>query len=517
MSTFLGFGLINISTVRGLTFDLQDRGPTYSGFTPLSVVPGGTNMSIWCDIQYWGIGLSGDFNVSFRVSLDTTINLADPEIAKVLVPSIFAGDWADVLWYGTFPKGITNETYYVGWIIDIDEDVFENDEANNNIYETPSQLEVVIEAELYDRGLSYSGFTPTEVMPGVTQFSIWCDIENVGLAPSGPFNLSFLASFNPSVSLALDFEIARVTVPSIMNGSYADVSWTGTFPYIPFSGYYVGWEFDIDDDVDEGSEYNVGYASFYPLSVVNKSDLTDRGASYSGMSEMSVEPGVTTFSVFADIENIGLMTSEASNVSFYASLDTNITTSDYYLGYDDLLPLLNGSYSDVTWAGIFPNISDGSYYIGWISDVNDDVDEGNEGNNQAHLSTQLIVDSAAPTSLISFTPIAGPYTVDTSTEFTITSDDGSGSGIDEISYRVDGGTWNEYTTPFTLSGYASGNHTIEYFAVDNLGNTESIESVDVYIQPPSSGIPGYEPLIIIGILTVTSIVFLISKRKKNKL
>ena len=137
------------------------------------------------------------------------------------------------------------------------------------------------------------------------------------------------------------------------------------------------------------------------------------------------------------------------------------------------------------------------------------------GNSPAHLSTQLIVDATAPTSLISFTPVAGPLTVDTSTEFTITSDDGSGSGIDEISYRVDSGTWNEYTGPFTLSGYATGNHTIEYFATDNLGNTESIKSVDIYIQPASGGIPGYDPILIIGILTSISVIYIISKRKKN--
>ncbi|KKK68588.1 hypothetical protein LCGC14_2942550, partial [marine sediment metagenome] len=376
----------------------------------------------------------------------------------------------------------------VGWLIDIDGDVGEGNEANNAVYETSYQLDIVKEAELYDRGVAYSGFTPTDVMPSVTQFNIWCDIENVGLAPSGSFNVSFRASYNPIIS-TLDFEIAKVTVPSIMNGSYADVSWTGTFPYMPFSGYFVGWLIDSDYDVDEGDEEDVGLAADF-INVFNKSDLTDRGPSYSGMSETNVEPGVTAFSVFADVENIGLMTSEASNVSFYASLDTNITTSDYYLGYDDLLPLLNGSYLDVTWAGIFPNITEGTYYIGWIIDVNDDVDEGNEENNQAHLSTQLTVDGTAPTSLISFTPVAGPYTVDTSTEFTITSDDGSGSGIDEISYRIDGGTWNEYTGPFALSSYASGNHTIEYFAVDILGNTESIKSVEIYIQPPSGGIPG---------------------------
>jgi hypothetical protein len=45
------------------------------------------------------------------------------------------------------------------------------------------------------------------------------------------------------------------------------------------------------------------------------------------------------------------------------------------------------------WAGTFPNIPNGSYYIGWIIDVNDDVDEGHEENNQAYILTQLIVET----------------------------------------------------------------------------------------------------------------------------
>ncbi|KKN22162.1 hypothetical protein LCGC14_0918040 [marine sediment metagenome] len=128
--------------------------------------------------------------------------------------------------------------------------------------------------------------------------------------------------------------------------------------------------------------------------VANKSDLRDRGPTYSGMSETTVVPGVTALSVFADVENRGLKEAEVCNVSFYASLDTNITTSDYYLGYDALLPLPNGTFADVSWTGTFPNITEASYYIGWIIDVNDDVDEGHEENNQAHILTQLVVSTS---------------------------------------------------------------------------------------------------------------------------
>ena len=304
---------------------------------------------------------------------------------------------------------IPNDTYYVGWIIDVDFEVAEDNEGNNIAYETVSQLTIVYEAELYNRGgayggFQYSGFTPREVMPFVTEFSIWCDIINVGLKPSGPFNVSFIASWNDIIS-GLDYEFAKVTVPSINNGSYADVSWTGIFPFIPFDWYYVGWIVDVDDDVLEGSEIeDSGIAEYAPLVVSNKSDLVDRGSSYSGMSSPNVNP-VSAFTIWADIENIGLKSSESCNVSFYASLDTNITTLDTYLGSDTLSSLTNGSFGYVELSGTFPNITLGTYYIGWLINVKGAVDEGNENNNKAYISSMLTVGPASTSGIPGYDPL----------------------------------------------------------------------------------------------------------------
>jgi len=405
--------LIGITVIRPVQGnpgpDLVNRGTTWDGFYPNKAVPWGTNISLFCDVLNQGDAASGAFSVSFYASLDTTITGGDYEIVKVPVSSIAAGVWANVYWFGPFPVSIPNDTYYVGWIIDVDFEVAEDNEGNNIAYETVSQLSIVIEAELYNRGgpnggFQYSGYTPTEVMPSVTLFSIWCDIINVGLKPSGPFNVSFVASYNPTISGA-DYEFARVTVPSINNGSYADVSWTGIFPFIPFSSFFVGWVIDVNDDVPEGSEYDdSGRAEYAPLVVSNKSDLVDRGSSYSGMSSPNVYP-LTAFTVWADIENIGLKSSESCNISFYASTDTNITTLDTYLGSDTLSVLTNGSFGYVEWSGTFPNITLGTYYIGWLIDVKDDVDEGNENNNKAYISSILTVGPASKSGIPGYDPL----------------------------------------------------------------------------------------------------------------
>ena len=59
------------------------------------------------------------------------------------------------------------------------------------------------------------------------------------------------------------------------------------------------------------------------------------------------------------------------------------------------------------------------------------------------------------------------------------------SGVQEIKYRVDGESWHTYSGPFTVSG--DGSHTVDYYAVDRVGNTESSHSVSFKIDatPPS--------------------------------
>ena len=121
------------------------------------------------------------------------------------------------------------------------------------------------------------------------------------------------------------------------------------------------------------------------MAVGGNPDLTDGGASYSNFNLTVAEPGVSGFCVWCRvIEDEGWSTGYSYNVSFYASLDTDIngTTGDYLIG-KETLPVLSGSGSvNVSWAGIFPgSIPDGTYYIGWIIDVDEDTNDNDRTNN----------------------------------------------------------------------------------------------------------------------------------------
>jgi hypothetical protein len=61
------------------------------------------------------------------------------------------------------------------------------------------------------------------------------------------------------------------------------------------------------------------------------------------------------------------------------------------------------------------------------------------------------------------------------------SDNAGGSGLASTMYRLDGGAWTEYQTE-GVEVDGDGNHTVEFYSVDNAGNEESPSSVGFVID-----------------------------------
>jgi hypothetical protein len=91
------------------------------------------------------------------------------------------------------------------------------------------------------------------------------------------------------------------------------------------------------------------------------------------------------------------------------------------------------------------------------------------------------VDFTAPTASHTISPAApngnnGWYTSDV----TITLNAEDNIKVDKIYYRIDGGSWLTYTSPITIG--IEGEHTIEYYAVDTVGNVGTIGTVSFKID-----------------------------------
>jgi GH43 family beta-xylosidase len=78
------------------------------------------------------------------------------------------------------------------------------------------------------------------------------------------------------------------------------------------------------------------------------------------------------------------------------------------------------------------------------------------------------VDPEAPISAVQVKTSGRTSTV------TLTAQD-TASGVASIGYQVDGGAWQTYAKPFTLTG----NHQLAFRAVDRAGNTETVQRVTV--------------------------------------
>ncbi len=102
---------------------------------------------------------------------------------------------------------------------------------------------------------------------------------------------------------------------------------------------------------------------------------------------------------------------------------------------------------------------------------------GNEGYAEVTVSK----DTTAPTSLIAFTPLSGTNIVNYSTTFTLTADDGLGSGVSMIRYIINQSSWITYSSPFDLSSYVYGYNLISYQAIDLVNNTENVNTLLVML------------------------------------
>jgi len=103
---------------------------------------------------------------------------------------------------------------------------------------------------------------------------------------------------------------------------------------------------------------------------------------------------VTQFGIFTDVQNMGTIPAEEVKTSFYLSKDNNVTTSDYLLGSIYVTNLEPMESDNADWIGTVPrNVPDGLYYMGWVNDPDNTIEEYNEDDNGGRLSIQIRVDS----------------------------------------------------------------------------------------------------------------------------
>jgi hypothetical protein len=110
--------------------ELYDAGPEFRDFAPQTVVAGAQTLRITSAIGNNGGVLSKPFYIDIYASVDKEIT-ADDFFLWSVGAQIDAGMWFSVSWEGVVPTTVPAGQYYIGWLIDPDNRVVENDETNN--------------------------------------------------------------------------------------------------------------------------------------------------------------------------------------------------------------------------------------------------------------------------------------------------------------------------------------------------------------------------------------------------
>ena len=130
-------------------------------------------------------------------------------------------------------------------------------------------------------------------------------------------------------------------------------------------------------------------------------------------STSALETG-DTLSVTTQVANIGFGASSACKIGFYLSFDTDITTSDYHLGSENVSALATGATGntvDISANNLTIPDTIIDYYIGAIVDIDEQISESNENNNTNNtaastlfLLEQTLTEHNSNVELVSFSP-----------------------------------------------------------------------------------------------------------------
>ncbi|MCB9191756.1 MAG: T9SS type A sorting domain-containing protein [Flavobacteriales bacterium] len=460
----------------------EDITVTNASVSPSSVTAGGT-FDVEADHNYSGNQLDADlpsFDLDYYFSLDCNFTSAD-----VLLGGDVSGLGSDdptntetaTL---TMPAGTPSGNYYILFVADADDELSESNENNN----VACVSITVAGGGSEDITVTNASVSPSSVAAGGT-FDVEADHNY-----SGNQLDANLPSFDLDYYFSLDcnFTSADVLLGGDLSGLGSDdptntETATLTMPAgTPAGNYYILFVADADDELAESNENN--NVACVPITV------TGGGA--------NVVASNTTFAVSGsgnnildltiDVVNTGDIESPVCNMHYYASLDNNITTSDFEIESDGISSLdpnatetsyeseLNLDLCAISAGLSGAGMPEGTYYIGYILDVDNAVNEpgGGESDNSGLFSPNPVTFSccSAPT-----TP-----TINNSTNYSIDVCQGQTTTL--VASDICSGCSLEWSTGSTSSVITVGQGTYYVSAINNCGNAQSNNATVGVINDP---------------------------------
>ncbi|MFH1784517.1 MAG: Ig-like domain-containing protein [bacterium] len=239
------------------------------------------------------------------------------------------------------------------------------------------------------------------------------------------------------------------------------------------------------------SEWNISVSS----AAVNISDLTEGNQKiyYYSKDNVDNQEEEHILDVFVDntapttlLSLVGGQYVVDNIIHIDADTVLMLTSEDFASGVKEIQYRLDGGDYQV-YASSIPVTAEGEHIVEFYT-------TDNVGNEEILKGITVTLDNTAPSSSlligIPVHTVADKTYVNVDTLFSITSAD-SISGVKEINYRFDETSWipvaNSSAT-FTSVSLVDGEHSLEYYALDNLDNQEDTKSSVVYVDntPPET-------------------------------
>jgi subtilase family serine protease len=402
------------------------------------------------------------FNTDFRVEFDEGgVPFFDSGLLSPLAAGFMTGPLASS-WIAPAQAG----NYTVNLTIDADDSVSEISEGNNTFV----VLFEVLAPDDVDYAPTTSIISPIQTSIGKL-VNLTFRVENLG--STGASTSSSIVFYEQSTPAAL---LHQDTVTALNGGETSSLfgfDWTP-----PGVGTYViVVEADYDGDIPETDENNNQISVTVEVYALPSSTISIGSPQHD--SDQLYVTSTTVFTITA-IDNSG----------------QGIDSIMYRIG--------QGAWDDYVVTGNFTISQEGAATIELYT-----VD--NVGGQEQTKSISVFVDNTPPvTELTHLGEIIRP-----STDLELSATDG-GSGVASLWYRVDDGNLIPYSIPFFLE---EGTYTLEFYSVDNLGNPEHPQQLQLEVVLESQDAAdeaNYKPVLSVVLAVILLIVGLLLYRRTRE-
>ena len=375
--------------------DLVVESPTVSDSTPVA----GASFTLSVAVRNQGTGRSDFTDLRYYRSSDSTISTSDTEVGTDSVSGLNASASGDESISLTAPS--TSGTYYYGACVD----ALSDESSTTNNCSTAVQLTVgaAPAPDLVVESPTVSDNTPA----AGASFTLSVAVRNQGTGVSGSTTLRYYRSSDSTISTS-DTPVGTDSVSGLAASGSGAESINVTAPSDPGNYYYgacvvaVSGESSTTNNCSSAVQVTVGAAPAPDL-VVDTPTVSD-----------STPVAGARFTLNATVRNQGTGRSDFTDLRYYRSSDSTITSGDTEVG-TEFVRRLNASASRDENIGLTAPSTPGTYYYGACVDA---VSGESSTTNNCSVPVAVTVVAAIPDLAIE-TPTVSDSSPHTGESFTL--------------------------------------------------------------------------------------------------